>query len=360
MIKMGKRKVLLVSYEMSYTGSPMAVLNLAKAFKKLKYEIDVWTLNEGEFQVEFEKLGIRVQAIAFKSMDNFTIEKRLSGYEYIIANTVFCAEFAEWVSAFSNTILYIHEAQNVADLAKACNIRRKSIEMASNVFCVSEYAKKSILDQYNIKNIYVLPNYVEKVFLPKKKKKDNKIRFLVSGTYEYRKGQDVVEEAFLEMPSDFRKKAELHFVGAMPEWSRDYQNSIKEKKIDNIYIHNKICDRKELFRFYDYVDVIVVASRDESCSLVALEAAMLKKCIFVTENTGASYVVANKRFVLPTGEVQRLKQEMQYIISANRSVLRREGIQNYKLYKKYGTKRKFCEQLKNIMEIVERGTKIGR
>ena len=357
---MGKRKVLLVSYEMSYTGSPVAVLNLAKAFKKLKYEVDVWTLNEGEFQVEFEKLGIRVNLVAFKSMDDFIIEKSLSDYEYIIANTVFCAEFAEWASAFSNTILYIHEAQNLADLVKACNIRWKSIETVSNVFCVSEYARKSILNQYNVKNLYVLSNYVEKVFFHKKNKRDNKIRFLVSGTYEYRKGQDVVEEAFLGLPSDFREKAELHFVGAMPKWSRDYQNSIKEKKIDNIYIHSEICDRTELFQFYDYMDVIVVASRDESCSLVALEAAMLKKCIFVTENTGAAYVVANKRFVLPTGEVQRLKKEMQYIISANKRTLRREGIRNYKLYKKYGTKRKFCKQLKSIMEILERGNEIGR
>lgn len=359
-MKMGKRKVLLVSYEMSYTGSPIAVLNLAKAFKKLKYEIDVWTLNEGKFQVEFEKLGIRVESIAFKSMDNFIIEKRLSAYEYIIANTIFCVDFAEWASGFSNTILYIHEAQNLVDLVKACNIRRKSIENILNVFCVSEYARKSILNQYNIKNLYVLPNYVEKVFLLKQKKKDNKIRFLVSGTYEYRKGQDVVEEAFLELPREFREKAELHFVGAMPEWSREYQDCIKKKQIDNIYIHNEIRDRTELFRFYDYMDVIVVASRDESCSLVALEAAMLKKCIFVTENTGASYVVANKKFVLPTGDVKRLKQEMQYVISINRRVLRHEGIENHKLYKKYGTKRFFCKQLKNIMEMIERGNEIGK
>ena len=51
---------------------------------------------------------------------------------------------------------------------------------------------------------------------------------------------------------------------------------------------------------------------------------------------------------------------MQYIISANKRTLRREGIRNYKLYKKYGTKRKFCKQLKSIMEILERGNEIGR
>jgi glycosyltransferase involved in cell wall biosynthesis len=38
-------------------------------------------------------------------------------------------------------------------------------------------------------------------------------------------------------------------------------------------------------------DVVVVPSRDESCSLVALEGAMMGKPLIVTENVGAKYLV---------------------------------------------------------------------
>ena len=50
-----KQKILLVSHEMTYTGAPRSLLNIAKILKKSGTEVDVWTLKKGDFQREFEK-----------------------------------------------------------------------------------------------------------------------------------------------------------------------------------------------------------------------------------------------------------------------------------------------------------------
>lgn len=53
---------------------------------------------------------------------------------------------------------------------------------------------------------------------------------------------------------------------------------------------------------------MVVPSRDESCSLVALEGAMMSKPLILTENIGAKYILdENSGWLVKTGSVDSLK-----------------------------------------------------
>ena len=64
------------------------------------------------------------------------------------------------------------------------------------------------------------------------------------------------------------------------------------------------------------MDVVVVASRDESCSLVVLEAAMLSKPIIVTENVGAKYMVMpDNGMIVKTGDVGSLREAIVKMIN---------------------------------------------
>lgn len=352
-MKKERKSILLVNYEMSYTGSPRALLNLAIALRELKYEVDVWTLNEGPFEKEFADNGFFVKKMKFPEDASPELEEEVKNYTYVIANTVFCASFASYAKQFTETILYIMEAKNLSQLIADCSLNVDDIVNANYILCVSEYAKKSIMDVFEVKKIDVIPNFVEQW----KRKKKNElsrdvIRFLVSGTVEFRKGQEIVEEAFLMLPQELQQKAELHFIGPTPEWSVDYQSMLYMRQTDRIVFHKEIHDKDKLFEFYNSMNVIIVASRDESCSLVALEAAMLGKALLVTENTGAKYVVANDLCILPTSDVKRLMEKMQeYIL--NPDLCQKEGKMNHKKYLKYGTRSFFMKKLKKYLSLLK-------
>lgn len=348
-----RNSVLLVNYEMTYTGSPRALLNLARALRKLKYVVDVWTLNEGPFEKEFAENGFFVKRIDFPEQISQELEEKIKCYTYVIANTVFCATFASYAMQFTETILYIMEADNLPQLIRDCSLNINDIKNANHLLCVSKYAQQSIMNTFEVEEIGVLPNFVEQ-WRGKKKSKtvDGCVKFLVSGTIEFRKGQEIAEDAFLMLPHELQQKAELHFIGQMPVWSKEYQNLLYTRQNEEIIFHEEIHNKDRLFEFYNSMNVIIVASRDESCSLVALEAAMLSKALLVTENTGAKYVVADETCILPTGNAEKLMKKMQeYIL--NPDLCKKEGKKNHKKYLQYGTRKFFINELKKYMSLLK-------
>lgn len=110
-----KQKILLVSHEMTYTGAPRSLLNIAKILKKSGTEVDVWTLKKGDFQREFEKEQIPVSILS-KTIG----EDRLRQYQLIILNTFFTAHLAERFQKITRTVLYIREGRNIPVLVRDC------------------------------------------------------------------------------------------------------------------------------------------------------------------------------------------------------------------------------------------------
>lgn len=343
-----QKRILLVNFEMSYTGSPRALYNLAECLLDLGNTVDVWTINNGPFENEFLKLGIVVKRIDDFETGNQDFIQGIKEYDLIFANTVFCSQLAFITQDYVPTILYIHEASNLTQLIRDCGINDEYIRKAKHILCVSEYARECILSQYGTLDIDILMNWVRPIHIRHFNRYHRRLRFLVSGTYEYRKGQDVAECAYAMLPDRYRNKAELHFVGEQPEWSAEYTNNLKRNQTDFVFFHDAIKNLDELLRFYLWSDVIIVSSRDESCSLVALEAAMLKKCLLVTQNTGARYIVDNKSNILRTADTEQLRDKMQEIIDRKMNI-RKEGRKNYRLFKEYGLKEKCIKELDRII-----------
>ena len=80
------------------------------------------------------------------------------------------------------------------------------------------------------------------------------------------------------------------------------------------------------------MDVVVVASRDESCSLVALEGAMLSRPLIVTENVGAKYMVTPQNgLIVPSNDVDAMKDALMTMID-NRASLYEMGRESRKRY----------------------------
>lgn len=357
---MENKKILLVSHEMSYTGAPRSLFQIAKILKENAYCVSVWTLKEGKFAEEFRELDIEVRYIEFPGAASERLAQEIKEFQIVIANTIFSASFATYAQKFTKTILYIREAQNIPKLIETCLLDERDIRSVSNIVCVSEYAEEFIRSRYRLDPISVIHNYVEDEFkerihppkVLKKKKQKKKIHFCVLGTIEPRKGQDIAISAFIQLFSqNQQRKGYLHLAGAMPEWAADYQRNLRIDSEKGIIYHGEIQDRAELLKLYKKMDVILIPSIDEACSLVTLEAAMMEKAIILTENTGAKYLVDSSCIVSANNSEKLAEKMYEYFCQPKK--IKEDGRENRKRYLEKATREHYKKDFLKYLRRVE-------
>ncbi|MEI0608167.1 glycosyltransferase family 4 protein [Brachyspira pulli] len=307
------KNILLLSQELSYTGSPHSLLRIAKVLKKNNFYVEVWSLRDGDFKNEFQKFDIKVSIVNPKTPE---IEKKVKKFDFAIVNTILSESYIPILEDNINFIWYIREASNVSYFFKGVPKREDYLKITKNVYCVSEYAK-SFLDKYN-NNVKVLHNCVEDYYDNSINNVYDKINFILIGTLEYRKGFDILLDAFDKLDNEYQSKCIIHLAGRLLPSLQNYWEKILEraKKNENIIWHGEITNLEEKIKLYKNMNVFVIVSRDESCSLVALESTMMGKPLIVSTNVGAKYIVhQDNGWIIENENVEELKNVLIDIIS---------------------------------------------
>lgn len=347
------KKILLIVHELTYSGAPRSTLNLAKILRKLNMDVIIWSLQDGEFKHEIlqEKFIVKI-ADFWKKREEFAYE--LKKFDLVIANTLFCTEIAYWCQEYIKTILYIREAKNIQELLKIHRIDESKLSKIKYILCTSEYAYEYVKQYHPEDGIYILHNYVEdKKYRLRLHKFRSNIFCLTAGTLEYRKGYDVVVKAIENLNEGEKRRIKFFVMGRVVDWSYDYAKKI----IDNantIYL-GEITDEKKKYHLFNKMDYIIVPSRDESCSLVALEGAMLGKALIVSENVGAKYMVsASNGYVYGTEKSDELGLIFKEILKDNKLKINSKikGSNSRRKYKKMASEKKYKKQLLSILKEV--------
>lgn len=313
---------------------------------KRNYCVTVWSLKKGNFENEFLRNGIEVINIG----DKWNI-KEIKRFDIVIANTIFCIQFAQIAQRYVNSVLFLREAHNIPELLNLIGEKKETLETILNIACISEYAQKFINQYYHIKNIYVLHNYVEDNYQYRLNYvKDNIIHFAVIGTVEMRKQQREVIQAFTAMPSELKKKSLLHIIGKCPEWSIGYWSSFPILA-ERVLYHGEIKDECERIKLYKRMNVFIVASTDEACSLVALEGAMLGKAIILSDHVGAEYLSRDKKYIYNVQDTLQLTRKMCQLTS--RKELLREGIKMRRSYRNMASVYSYQREISGFLKWVE-------
>ena len=340
-------RILLLSHEMTYTGAPNSLLNVARVLRSHRHDVDVYTLKKGDFSDVFKRYRFKVETFDPNIFDT----EKCRQYDFAICNTIFCGEAALKLQNVLPTILYIREAENLSEIMEKNNIDDSCIRNAENIICVSEYAARSIEKIYSPKNICILHNFLIKPSLrtvsPNRVKE--KLHFLIAATIEPRKGIAIAIEAFNLLPQSLQSQAVLDIYGRTPEWSKKYWQPLFSKNYNGIEYHGEL--KKDKAKMYKKANVVLVPSFDESCSLTALEGAMYARPLIVTENVGAKYLIDGSGFVVKTGSTESLSKEMRFFIE-HKSELETMGYNSYCNFKKYSNAIKYYNDLEKIFQEV--------
>lgn len=332
----GQKRILFVTPELTYTGTPRSMLRMCKVAKQLGYQPIVWSTKHGPFIQEFEGNDIEVQIVPEKNVFAQSTVDAIKTFDMAVCNTIVTDKYARICSYYIPTVWYIREATNIPDFVRNNPERLFTLKYSKNIYCVSDYAAAAI-QKYTKNKINVVHNCVEDevdMAIPYIAGSGEKIRFVQFGTMEYRKGYDVLLAAYLAMPKEYQDKSELYFAGGFINSGTPYCDYLfsEMKGIDHVHYLGVVKGEKNKIETLSQMDVVVVASRDESCSLVALEGAMLSKPLIVTENVGAKYMVHDDNGIITnTGDVESLKTALMTMID-NKTGLQEMGAASRKYY----------------------------
>jgi len=349
-------RVVFVTHELSLTGAPLMLLSAAKAVLADGGQVRVLSYMDGCLRQTFEDLGISVfYHPGFR--DDVRLLNEFGGdCDYAVANTVVAYPAVNFLKG-PNLLWWIHEAE-IIEKDYVARFRKKKIRpdleetlrRAGKPVVVSDYARE-IVAKYNSQAEVLWPAREDvaaaRGFEPKFP--GEKIRIGMLGAVCEIKGQDIVCEAIKNLAPEYRHQLELHIAG------RQDNDFARKLKAENAGIEEIVWEApkqdNELWDFYRDNDIILVASRDESFSLVALEACMTFRPLIVSSHVGAKFLVASGKngVVFESGNAVSLCRAMMQMINL-RDRLAEMGHFSREQYETCGTVESFYRRFLELLK----------
>ena len=352
-----KEHIIFISNELIYTGAPRSLLRVCKVAKELGYSPILWSMVDGPFRNEFEKENIPVYVVPVSEVNKEENLKMVRSSKMVYCNTVVTDDYVNLLKDIKPTVWFIREASNLPEFISRKPSILTTLQTHDKIYCVSSYAAKFIQPYVLNTTVRVLNNCVEdeiEYAIQYKNGTSKKIRFVQFGTIEYRKGYDLIYKAYKELPSKYQDLCELYFAGGSLNSQTNYMSQFMEiiKDEKNIHYLGIVSGEENKIQALSSMDVVIVASRDESCSLVALEGAMLSKPLIVTENVGAKYIVENgsNGIIVKSDDVYSLKNAMMSMIDSRKS-LASMGEKSRLLYDKLASMQKHKKDLGDLFNL---------
>lgn len=361
-----QKRILVFSHELSRTGAPVVLLDTVKEMIREKHFVVVVSPCDGPLRDEFLQSGAIViidrkvmcgrgeefSKSFFKTewyMDTFVQEVDL-----ILICTLVGHNLVNRYSQTNKPILWwLHEGKYSLDFYK--NYLPKSIPNNVKVFCGGKYTQRLLKEfgfEYKSDLLLYGVNDVNKK-VNKFIQQNNKVKFLLAGTIDERKGQDIVLEAIQKLEKEHLAKAEFFFVGDRNygDTSNVYRQLFKmEKEYRNITVINAI-NREKLFEIYTKVDCLICPSRDDPMPVVATEMMMFSKVCICSTNTGTSDFIKDgyNGFIFENENAEELARKIAYVI-LHKNELNMIKKYSREVYEEIFAMDIFSNKLKNIIE----------
>lgn len=278
-----QKRVLLISHELSHSGAPIALMNMANVMQRMGISVLYASLEDGGLKKELE-----INNIAYTSSWNFVNrDKRkacIGEFDLVVMCTFVLRNLIGECQDTETPILWwIHEAEAGYQGKKFSNYGENV-----SVCCGGKQAQRFFQD-YSKKNDtqilqYCIPDEgmtVEKERLLKK----DKISFGVIGIIYERKAQDILLRAVSQLSPDYQDKIDILIIGMIGDKVYWEEQEALLGQLKNVKVMGEM-SQKELARAYKDIDVLVCPSRDDPMPIVVTQAMMYGKACIVSKNVG--------------------------------------------------------------------------
>ena len=283
-------KFLLLSNDLTLGGPALALYHAAQVLIKRGYQVVYGSMLDGPLRKILTGEGIPVivdENLMIQTMDEAQWVRK---YSLIICNTMNFHVFLSERDKRIPVAWWLHDAlffydgvrQEVMDKLTQDNMAVWSVGP------IPERAVKAFRPDFYVEDL--ISGVTDQMEEESRSREDhidhteNKIRFIIIGYIEQRKGQDILLEAIKRLEPDIRQKAEFIFVGQNTSLlAKDLIEAAGE--ISEITFTGPV-DRSKINSLLGRADMLVCPSREDPMPTVAAEAMMHNVPCLVSDTTG--------------------------------------------------------------------------
>lgn len=292
--------LLFISHDLSLSGAPILLLHLARWCKEHGFFVTVMAPEDGPLRAQYQEAGVPIILDPLILTDHESFHRFMRDFDAVLANTIrgwpaIRAAKKEGVPA----LWWLHETEVGEHFLREDAQLRMSIPHADVIFAPSERTAsvyRPFTDAsprripYGIPDLGPVSHQSESGTRP--------MRFLLLGSVEPRKGQDVFAEALRTLPPELQEAAEFRIAGRVMDPAFEAKVHAAAEGVANLTISGAV-DHVAALALLKRADVLVCASRDEAMPVTILEAMSLGKAILSTTVGGVpEYIETGKNGLL--------------------------------------------------------------
>lgn len=301
-------------------GSIVAAYEMVRRLIQDGYHPWVIGYSDGGYLEKFRKMGVPCGVSGHILNTSDIREFLLSAFDAVILNSVASFPYAYY---FLNTtmpvIWWVHEVAEMMKEATALFPLPAGISDNFRFAGAAKAAQEAVRSVYG-KECDLIPVTVEdrrEAYLPEKPD-DGKVHFLIPGTYDPIKGQDILMQAIARLPQEYAQKAEFLFCGSTLEANKKYADLMRKyaETLPNVRVTGAL-PREELYREYARCDCVTAPSRMDLNPLSVIEGMMFGKLTIASSAAGISMYMQDcvNGFVFPSENVEELYKRLILVIS---------------------------------------------
>jgi len=338
--------ILLISHNLSVTGAPIALLDMAGTMEKKGYQIFVLSLVGGDLLEEYLAVDSVVLVYSGRRIDMERLKRTAVLFPAVVVNTLALAPLVRSLAPVCDkTFWWIHESNYFfLELDHDRIPEIPSLHILSASPKVSELISFHMGRSSRVLNVMVRDHRIHKNL----SKEDKIIHFFWTGLINSNKMPELLLQAVLKLPELCRERIDVTFCGDGVDAERKQLLQNCADVFPNIHYFPPM-RHPQLIEWMRRMDVVVVCSREETTSLVAAEGLMLEKVVICSDSCGiAEYLKdGTDAFLFQAGDSEQLSQKIKYIIDQFEKLteVRKAG---RRIYEKYYSEEVFEKQISDL------------
>lgn len=323
-IRKSKKTILLFSHDLSMTGAPRALLNLAISLKNQGAHPVILSRQEGNLlsEIESEEIDYKIvySLITRKASpaNEISFKDYASCFDIVLFNTIATLPLIKEIRGIpSKKVCWIHEGYISIQSFSFNNKAKYYLDFFDEILVVGSYAENILRKQYpSLKNINQFLYGIKDIpYVPKESEPtSSKIHLIMAATIDARKGHDVLIEALKLLPPDVLSKLEITIAG--DEHDKNLTSMLRSQENVDIHILGEV-EHEALLKMISQCDMLLCTSIDDPMPISCTEAMMFGIPTLVSDNTGTASFIQDgvNGFVFESGNVKMLAEKLNYIIN---------------------------------------------